>query len=122
MTEIYLEVAGKKAIVWSLEWPGWCRIRSSEAAAVQALRDTTPRDHVIAERAGLAFTPGDLVVVERLPGDATTAWGYRRCWHQVSPTPSSQLGHSATSPSCGRRGICWTSRGRLTPRATQRPA
>ena len=30
MTDIYVELGGKKAIAWSLEWPGWCRIRSSE--------------------------------------------------------------------------------------------
>ena len=30
MTDIYVELGGKKAIAWSLEWPGWCRIRASE--------------------------------------------------------------------------------------------
>ena len=39
MTDIYVELGGKKAIAWSLEWPGWCRIRASEEAAVQALID-----------------------------------------------------------------------------------
>ena len=43
MTEIYIELGGKKAIAWSLEWPGWCRIRTSEAAAVQALIETETR-------------------------------------------------------------------------------
>src|SRR6266702_3024449 len=75
MTEIYIELGGKKAIAWSLEWPGWCRIRTSEAAAVQALIETEVRYRVIAQRAGLKFAPGDLMVVERLPGDANTAWG-----------------------------------------------
>jgi hypothetical protein len=75
MTDLYVELGGKKAIVWSLEWPGWCRIRRSEAAAVQALIDTEARYRVIAQRAGLEFVPGDLVVVERVPGDANTAWG-----------------------------------------------
>jgi hypothetical protein len=75
MTDIYVELAGKKAIAWSLEWPGWCRIRTSEEAAVQALIDTEERYRLIAQRAGLSFAPGDLVVVERLPGDANTAWG-----------------------------------------------
>ncbi len=75
MTDIYVELGGKKAIVWSLEWPGWCRIRTSEAAAVQALIEAEPRYQQIAQRAGCAFVPGDLVVVERLPGDANTAWG-----------------------------------------------
>jgi hypothetical protein len=75
MTEIYVELGGKKAIAWSLAWPGWCRIRTSEAAAVQALIETEPRYRLIAQRAGLSFAPGDLVVVERLSGDANTAWG-----------------------------------------------
>ncbi len=75
MTEIYMELGGKKAIAWSLEWPGWCCIRKSEEEAVQALIDTDARYRLIAQRAGLEFAPGDLVVVERLPGDANTAWG-----------------------------------------------
>jgi len=75
MTDIYLEVGGKKTIAWSLEWPGWCRISKNEDAAVQALIETEVRYRVIAQRAGLDFAPGTLVVVERLPGDANTAWG-----------------------------------------------
>jgi hypothetical protein len=75
MTDIYLELAGKKAVAWSLEWPGWCRIRAHEAEAIQALIEVEPRYRLIAQRAGLDFTPGDLVVVERLAGDANTAWG-----------------------------------------------
>ena len=75
MTAIYVELGGKKTIAWSLEWPGWCRIRTSEEEAVQALIETEARYRLIAQRAGLAFAPGDLVVVERLPGDAKTAWG-----------------------------------------------
>ena len=75
MTDIYVELGGKKAIAWSLEWPGWCRIRTSEAAAVQALIDAEARYRLIAQRAGLSFAPDDLVVIERLPGDANTAWG-----------------------------------------------
>src|SRR5438270_5807275 len=75
MTEIYIELGGKKAIAWSLEWPGWCRIRTSEAAAVQALIETETRYRLIAQRTGLKFAPGDLMVVERLSGDANTAWG-----------------------------------------------
>ena len=75
MTDIYVELGGKKAIAWSLEWPGWCRIRASEAEAVQALIDYEVRYQLIAQRAGLDFAPGNLVVVERLQGNANTAWG-----------------------------------------------
>jgi hypothetical protein len=75
MTEIYIELRGKKAIAWSLEWPGWCRIRTSEEASLQALIDYEVRYRLIAQRAGLNFAPGNLAVVERLQGDANTAWG-----------------------------------------------
>ena len=75
MTDIYIELGGKKAIAWSLEWPGWCRIRTNEEAAVQALIDTEARYRLIAQRAGQEFAPGDLVVVEHLQGDGNTAWG-----------------------------------------------
>jgi hypothetical protein len=75
MTDIYIELGGKKAIAWSLEWPGWCRIRTSEEAAIQALIDYEARYRLIAQRAGQDFEPGELVVVERLQGDASTAWG-----------------------------------------------
>ncbi len=75
MTDIYVELGGKKAIVWSLEWPGWCRIRTNEEAAVQSLIEVEPRYRLIAQRAGYDFAPGNLEVVERLLGDANTAWG-----------------------------------------------
>ena len=75
MTDIYIELSGKKAIAWSLEWPGWCRIRTNEEAAMQALIDYEARYRLITQRAGQDFAPGDLVVVERLQGDANTAWG-----------------------------------------------
>jgi hypothetical protein len=75
MTDIYVELGGKKAIAWELLWPGWCRIRTREEEAVQALIDYEARYRLIAQRAGLSFAPDDLVVVERLPGDANTAWG-----------------------------------------------
>ncbi len=75
MTDIYIELGGKKAIAWSLVWPGWCRIRASEEEAMKALIDYEERYRLIAQRAGLDFAPGYLVVVERLQGDANTAWG-----------------------------------------------
>ncbi len=74
MTDIYVELGGKKAIAWSLEWPDWCRIRTSEEVAVQALIDTEVRYRLIKQRAGQDFAPGDLMVFERLADDANTAW------------------------------------------------
>ncbi len=75
MTDIYLEVSKKKIFACSLEWPGWCRLGKTEAEAQQALLDSAPRYRVIAQRAGLDFTPGALVVVERVLGDTTTDFG-----------------------------------------------
>jgi hypothetical protein len=75
MTDIYIELGGKKAIAWSLEWPGWCRIRTNEEDAIKVLIDYEDRYRLIAQRAGLDFEPGNLVVVERLQGNANTAWG-----------------------------------------------
>jgi hypothetical protein len=75
MTDIYLEVGAKKIFACVLEWPGWCRFGKSEAEAQQALIDSQPRYRVIAQRAELDFAPGAPVVVERVPGDATTDWG-----------------------------------------------
>jgi hypothetical protein len=75
MTDIYIEAGKKKAVAWSLEWPGWCRIRRNEMEVVQALIDYEERYRLIAQRAGLEFVPGDLVVVARLQGDNNTDWG-----------------------------------------------
>src|SRR5260370_13260910 len=75
MTDIYVELGGKKAIAWSLEWPGWCRIRTSEAAALQALVDTQGRYRLIVQRAGLEFAPGDLVAVGTVGGRVKNPFG-----------------------------------------------
>ena len=42
---------------------------------MQALRDSEARYRQIAQRAGLDFAPGELVIVERLQGNSNTAWG-----------------------------------------------
>ncbi|MDP9841840.1 hypothetical protein [Streptosporangium lutulentum] len=75
MTHTYLEIGPKKVFACSVEWPGWCRIGKSEELALEALVDYTPRYRVVAERAGLAFEPGDPVVEERAKGGSTTDFG-----------------------------------------------
>lgn len=75
MTAIYLELGKKKVFACSLAWPGWCRFGKSEAGAQQALISSAPRYRVIAQRAGLDFDPGELIVVERVAGDMTTDFG-----------------------------------------------
>ncbi len=113
MTDIYVELGGKKAIAWSLEWPGWCRIRTSEAAALQALVETQGRYRLIAQRAGLEFAPGDLAVVERLasaetkPIDATTAQRHvallRASWDLLEEVVASSPAHLRKGPRGGGR-------------------
>lgn len=75
MTNIYLEVSEKKSVACSLEWPGWCRFAKTEAEAVWALMEYSPRYKVIALRAGLEFNPDEPVVVERVQGDMGTSFG-----------------------------------------------
>ncbi|HCT76936.1 MAG TPA: hypothetical protein DGG94_07660 [Micromonosporaceae bacterium] len=75
MTDVYLEVGKKKTFAASLDWPGWARSGRDEHLALEALADYAERYAVIAKQAGLKFVPGDLVVVDRAPGDATTEFG-----------------------------------------------
>jgi hypothetical protein len=75
MTDIYLELGSQKVAACALDWPGWCRFGKTEELAQQTLIDTAPRYRLIAQRAGLDFPLGDLVVVERVTGDMTTNFG-----------------------------------------------
>src|SRR5258707_10886361 len=75
MTEIYLEMGKKKVFAVALEWPGWARAGKGEKEALEALSAYEKRYQAIAARTGLEFAPGELVVVERAPGDATTDFG-----------------------------------------------
>lgn len=75
MTHVYLELGPKKVFACVLDWAGWCRIGRCEERAIEALVDYAPRYRVIAERAGLHFDPGDVTVIERVPGNSTTDFG-----------------------------------------------
>ncbi len=83
---VLVETTPKKAYVSALDWPGLARSGRDEAAALDALRDALPRYCSVLERAGLTgpdltgpdLTGPDLAgleVVERLEGDASTAFG-----------------------------------------------
>ena len=76
---IYLEIGSRRTFAAALDWPGWCRMGRDEPAARQALYDYSPRYLSVLRPAGLDFQiPGsvsDLVVVERLSGNATTDFG-----------------------------------------------
>lgn len=76
---IYLEVGSKRAFAGALDWPGWCRSGRDEEAARQALFDYGRRYAGVLRSADIDFDPpaavSNLVVVERLPGNATTDFG-----------------------------------------------
>jgi hypothetical protein len=77
--EVYLEVAAKRVFAGAVDWPGWCRGGRDEASALEALAAAAPRYARAMAHAGLTPPPvaaaAGLVVVERLPGNATTDFG-----------------------------------------------
>jgi hypothetical protein len=75
VSRTYLEVGPKKVFACSVDWPGLCRVSSSEELALDALRGYEPRYRVVAERAGLAFQLGEPRVIERAQGGSTTDFG-----------------------------------------------
>jgi hypothetical protein len=75
VSDVYLEIGQKRVFACSLEYPGWCRVAKTDHEALVALDDYAPRYAVIAKRAGVAFRPGTLSVVERIAGSATTDFG-----------------------------------------------
>lgn len=75
-TDVYVETGAKRAFAGAIEWPGWCRSGRSEEAALEALLVYAPRYAAVVKGGRLGFTvPGDLRIVERLSGDATTDFG-----------------------------------------------
>ncbi len=75
MTTIYIEQGKKKTFACSLEWPGWSRSGKTEEDAVQALLVFAPRYSKITDRAKVAFVVDEVVVAERVQGNATTEFG-----------------------------------------------
>ncbi|HZA98402.1 MAG TPA: hypothetical protein VE399_06460, partial [Gemmatimonadales bacterium] len=76
---VYLEEGKKRTFAGALDWPGWCRQGSNEAAALAALLEYGPRYAAILSCTRLGFVApkalSQLAVVERLPGTATTDFG-----------------------------------------------
>lgn len=75
----YLEIGDKKTIAAAVDWPGWCRVAHDEAAALGSLAACGPRYALVMGQSGLGFRSPDaaseLLVVERIPGSATTDFG-----------------------------------------------
>ncbi|MFN8232619.1 MAG: DinB family protein [Actinomycetota bacterium] len=79
MTETYLEVGSKRVFAGVIEWPGWCRSGRDADAALGTLFAYAERYRRAIASARLGFAaPGDvgeLRVVERVDGNATTDFG-----------------------------------------------
>lgn len=77
--KVYLECGAKRTFAGALDWPGWCRQGSTEIEALAALLAYGPKYASLLKGTRLGFVaPTDraqLVVVERLPGTATTDFG-----------------------------------------------
>src|SRR5215813_11421909 len=75
MTDVYLEIGKAKVFACALQWPGWARSGKTEELALDALASYEQRYAVVAAVAGRAFEPGEFVVVQQVPGNATTDFG-----------------------------------------------
>jgi hypothetical protein len=76
--EISEEVAAKKAFVWAIDWPGWCRAGKDAELARAALVEYASRYAVVAKAAGLKLPVMDgidLDVVESVGGGGGTEFG-----------------------------------------------
>jgi hypothetical protein len=72
------EVAAKKAFVWAIDWPGWCRGGKDRDLAIEALIAARGRYAKVARRAGLELPQvqaDDLHVVESVGGGGGTEFG-----------------------------------------------
>jgi hypothetical protein len=73
---IYLEQGQKKVFANALDWPGWSRWAKDDEAAIDELLAYAERYAEVAVRAGVRFPAShDVVVLERVRGDATTDFG-----------------------------------------------
>jgi len=76
--EIGEEVGAKKAFVWVIDWPGWCRGGKDTARAIDALIEHGPRYAIVAHEAGLELpdvSAHDLDAVESVGGGGGTDFG-----------------------------------------------
>jgi hypothetical protein len=76
---VYVEVGTKLAFAGAVEWPGWCRPGRDQSAAILALVNYGARYAAVLHAGAIAFVPpagaSDLILVETIPGDASTEFG-----------------------------------------------
>ncbi len=79
MTEIYLEIGARKVFACASWWPGWCRARRDEDAALSALAAAAPRYSAVCGHAGIPFEAASAAagfeIIECVTGSATTDFG-----------------------------------------------
>ena len=76
--DVYLETSPKRVFACAYDWPGYARAGRDEAGAIEQLAAYGSRYSPVARAAGLRLevsSAAHLKVVERLPGDASTAFG-----------------------------------------------
>jgi hypothetical protein len=75
----FVEIGKKRVFAGAVDWPGWCRKGRDERSALQALLESGPRYQALLSGTGLTFQapedPGQLLVIERVPGSSTTDYG-----------------------------------------------
>jgi len=71
-TRVVLETGKTWVFASALDWPGWSRRGKGEDAALETLAAYADRYALVA---GDGFVPGELSVVERVPGNVTTDFG-----------------------------------------------
>lgn len=54
------EIGAKRAFVWAIDWPGWCRAGKTVELARQALITAGPRFAVVAKEVGLELPSAEL--------------------------------------------------------------
>jgi hypothetical protein len=76
---VYLEISAKRTFAVAIDWPGWARSGKSEVEALQTLAAYGPRYTAVLQSFDLALPdlvePPRFAVVERLDGNASTAFG-----------------------------------------------
>ncbi len=72
MARVYLENGKTWTFACSLDFPGWCRRGKGEEAALEELLAYVPRYRKVA---GSRWKPGEIEVIGRTKGDATTDFG-----------------------------------------------
>jgi hypothetical protein len=76
---VYLETGRRRVFAGAVEWPGWCRSGRDESAALETLVAYGPRYaravHTAYPGLELAASASELVITERLEGNATTDFG-----------------------------------------------